>query len=362
MQSRKPIFESGALLLGLLPAMLSGAPVADHELTLEQVPVREQAVGTVRPRSEAQVMAQASGQILAVEVREGARVEEGQLLARISDRELSLRLSQARHGVVAARAQRAEAEEARRAAAAALEQARAEFDRVKGFFQKKVATPQQLEAAEAAFKQAQAGEARAGFAMEAAAAAVKRAEEGVAEVEVSLAYTRVIAPMAGSVAARRVDPGDLAWPGRPLLELHTPDDLLLEAHVRAGLAGQLRQGQKLRMHVDALDQDFEGEVLEVVPLADPVSRKFTVKVALPRSPGLVPGMFGRLELDVGTREVLRIPAAAVTRIGQLDFVQVPGGSGSGRRLVRLGELRDGSYEVLAGLKVGEHVLVPGGAR
>jgi multidrug efflux pump subunit AcrA (membrane-fusion protein) len=70
-------------------------------------------------------------------------------------------------------------------------------------------------------------------------------------------------------------------------------------------------------------------------------------------------MFGRLEIPVGKRGVLRIPISAVHHIGQLDYVDVLDGSKSQHRVVRLGELREGFYEVLSGLKTGESVKAVG---
>ena len=69
-------------------------------------------------------------------------------------------------------------------------------------------------------------------------------------------------------------------------------------------------------------------------------------------------MFGRLLIPIGYVERIYIPAAAVTHVGQLDFVIVKTEQGAVRRFVRLADRGpDDRIEVVSGLKAGEQVLV-----
>ena len=237
-------------------------------------------------------MAQTSGLVTQTLVAEGAIVEKGKQLATIEDKELTLRRTQAESGVEAASAQVLQAEQGKLGAIAVLTQARAEFNRVTKMHRQKAATDQQLEQAEAAYKQAEASVAAATEAIKAAKAAVSRANAALQEVEVALGYTRVEAPFSGLVTRKHVDPGDLAWPGRPLFELIDKSHRRLEANIREGLAGHVKQGQTLRVHIPSLEMTIDGIVEEVSPSADPSSRTFKVKVGLGEDTALLPGMFG----------------------------------------------------------------------
>ena len=102
----------------------------------------------------------------------------------------------------------------------------------------------------------------------------------------------------------------------------------------------------------------------MIPAADPLSRTFTVRADLPRTEGVYPGMFGRLRIPLGEREAVRVPAAAVKRVGQLETVVVrTDGEVEGarweRRLVTTGATGDdGWVEALSGLVGGETVGLP----
>lgn len=341
----------------LLVTFVGQGRIQAGELLLRslRLPVTYEAVGSVRPVVEARLMAQASGRILSLAVRAGDRVTEGQELAVMEDRVLGLKVEQANRAIEAAQADSSRARQGQMAAEAALAQARDEFQRVKKLLADKAATPQRFEQAQAAFKGAEAGVAQARYGVEAAMATVARAEAAKKEAEVGLGYTRLEAPMAGVVSERMVDPGDLAWPGRPLLLLMNPEAMRIEASVPESLAASVREGQALELSVDALGgETLKGAVEEIAPAADPLSRTVQIKVSLPKDARLVSGMFGRVRIPLGERDALLLPEKAFRRVGQLTMVRVREGQAWKLRLVRLGARRaDGTHEVLAGLAAGD---------
>jgi RND family efflux transporter MFP subunit len=322
------VFRTGLVEPGTLAAP-PGLPAPAEVFRAErvQVPVVYEAVGTVRSRIRVDVAPQVGGQILALEAVAGQRVDKGAELARLETAEVEARLGQARG--------------ARAAAEAARKQAADQRARVLQLYDKNAATPEQRDSAEAAFQRAEAE--------------LAAASQRVTEAEIALSRTRVTSPIAGVVAERLAEPGDLAWPGKPLFVVHDPADLRLEADVREGLYGRVRAGEEVALRFPALGLETTGTVDEVVPAADAVSRSFLVKVALPDADGLVPGMFGRLSLPLDDREAVLVPEAAIRRVGQLTTVRVKQDGRWERRHVTLGAAFGDRREVLSGLDGGEEL-------
>lgn len=284
------------------------APARTAEVARVTVPLFEEAIGTVQSRTRIAVAAQVSGRIAEVRAAAGAPVHEGDPIVALDDRELSAR----------------------------YDQARAQYERIKGFLSRQAATQQQMESAEAEYLQA----------------------------KTALDHTKIKAPIGGIVVERLVEPGDLAWPGRTLLVVHDPAALRLEAQVRESLIGSIVRGATLDIELPALARTVSGVVAEIIPSADPQSRSIAVWVNLDRADGVYPGMFGRLRIGVGTREVVQVPAEAVTRVGQIETMIVRDGPRWARRLVTTGAtLPGGAVEVLSGLDGGETVgLTEGNGR
>lgn len=315
---------------GIAPAVLAsplGEDVPTDQCVAERAehPVYYRAVGSVESRARVQVTARVSGQLLGLGAKVGDSVEAGDVLAEVDSRDLKARVEQARSGLAAAEAR--------------SEQAIAAANRVRELITAEAATPAELEAA---------------VAMEASAkASVSAAREQLVEAEIGLGYSRIVAPMSGVVSARPVEPGDMAWPGAPLFTLLDPNQLRIEAAVREGALSHVEVGAKYPVEIPSLSLQLEATVDEIVPAADPRSRTFLVRASLPSTAGLHSGMFARLVLQVGERQVIEVDRRAIRKIGQLDTTLVKTNSHWTRRYVTLGREDGEKVEVLSGLVGGE---------
>lgn len=297
-------------------------------------PYIEEAVGSVKARERTTISARIMSTITKIYVRAGDRVKQGDVLIEL-DR-------------AALERQRSQAEAALQAAEAALKQAQDDLDRAERLRKQQpgAISEQQFNEFRTRRDQAQAN--------------FEKARQAVAEIEVNLSYCTITAPRNGQIVDRMAEEGDTASPGVPLLTLYDPTSLRLEVPVVEQLASRLNVGDKVRVYIDALQQTVEGTVDEKVPQADVATRSVLVKIALPETPGLVEGMFGRVQIEAETRKHLCLNAAAIKRIGQLDFVEVVREDGTKeRRLIQVGRFgRPGHLEVLSGLKAGEMVAIP----
>lgn len=132
----------------------------------------------------------------------------------------------------------------------------------------------------------------------------------------------------------------------------------LEAQVDESQISRVQRGDAVTVRVDALGASLEGTVEEIIPVADPSSRKFTVKVSLPVDGGLRSGMFGRLILKSEERSAMSIPKSAVMVRGQLIGVFIVDSENIARfRLIKKGKDMGDSVEILSGLKAGDRVII-----
>jgi RND family efflux transporter MFP subunit len=327
----------------------STAPAQTSTATLQEADQWVEAVGTVRPKTETRIEARVTGQVLDVQVNPGDEVAKGALLVALDSRQMTSRLEQAKQALKTAKAGREQARHALEAAQAGFKQAQAHYNRVKGYVKAQAATAQELESAESTYRQAGAGVKRAQEALTAADAGILQAKAVVKESTIALEYTRILAPEAGIVLKRFVEPGDLALPGKPLVSLRTSGALRLEAHVREGLITRVSPGASLTVAIETLAREVDATVEEIVPYADPNSRTFLVKAVMPPVDGLYPGMFGKLRIPVDRRRIVTVPQAAIRQVGQLELVLVNDGSNWVSRYVKTGERMGGRVEVLSGL-------------
>ncbi|WP_432738102.1 efflux RND transporter periplasmic adaptor subunit [Maridesulfovibrio sp. FT414] len=349
-------FSPGMIEKGrVVPTRSTEAPAGTVVARTESVPVYYEAVGTIRPETEASIEAQVTGKVREVLVRSGERVKKGDRLIILDSREFTARLERARHGLKSAEAAERQAGEAINSARAESDTATATWKRMKKLYEDKVATRDELDRMEAAYLKGKAGLAQAMDGLDAARAGVLQARKSVEETEINLGYTTITAPADGEVAKRTVEPGDLAFAGKQLMLIQTGGSLRLEALVREGMIGKVRPGQELEVEIQALGERTSGIVEEVVPSADPLTRSFLVKVGVAPLPGLYPGMFGRLLIPLREKNIVLVPRKAVSRIGQLETVLVKSGELWEPAYVRTGRVYGESVEILSGLGGNETV-------
>jgi multidrug efflux pump subunit AcrA (membrane-fusion protein) len=104
-----------------------------------------------------------------------------------------------------------------------------------------------------------------------------------------------------------------------------------------------------------LNQRVDATVEEIIPYADPQTRTFLVKAALPTLQGLYPGMFGKLLIPVEEHKVVLVPRVAVRRVGQLELIYVKEDEAWHTRYIKTGQAHDTHVEVLSGLAGGETI-------
>jgi RND family efflux transporter MFP subunit len=314
------------------------------------------ASGTVRGRNTAILTSKTTGYVRSVLVHPGDTVTSGELLAELEANDLRAGVARARAGLDQAAEARLEAESALEAARAHAEVARTTHERTKQLLAERAIPQQKYDEEEASFRAAVAQEGVARARLRAVTSSIDEAKAGLAESQAMLGYSRIVAPFAGRVLERRVDPGALATPGSPLFVVADEGMLRVEAAVEESRAADVKIGDTATIATDALPAPVIGKVSEIVPSVDVASRAFLVKIDLPEGTALRPGTFARVGFRLGTRARLVVPTTAVNEIGSLDRVFVVQGDTARLRMVTIGEAEPPWTEVLSGLSPDERVV------
>jgi RND family efflux transporter MFP subunit len=271
------------------------------------------ATGNVEPVHWAKVGPALRARITAVLVEEGARVEAGQPMAQLDDRE-------ARHRVEEAEARANFAQE--------------ELARVRALVARDVASRATLDRAEA--------EARAVRAV--AEAAQRRLDDYI-----------VRAPTAGLVLRRDAEVGEVVDTPAALFWIGEPKPLRITAEVDEEDIAQIREGQRALLRADAFaGQVLNATVTQITPKGDATRKAYRVRLSLPEDTPLMIGM--TVEANIVLRETANavlIPPAALRG----DHVFIVQGEVARRRQVTVGVQGPRAVEIRQGIAAGDVVVL-----
>ena len=317
------------VLTGLLAALAAGCgkheedeasstkappvPVVASDVAVLPLWDEEEVVGNVEAAQRAVLSAKVTGVIDSLKVAPGARVARGEVLATIDAREIRARLD---------------------SAVAAQDQAKKDFARVERLLQSGSSTRQEFDAA---------------------TTRLRTADAVLVEARTMLQYTELTAPFDGVITRKLIEVGDLATPGKPLLEMENSSLLRFECEIPEALIDRVQMGADLPVAVDAAGVTLTGKVSEIAPSASAGSRTFLVKLDLPPAEKLRAGQFGRVSVQVRERPAVLVAEGAVVRRGQIESVFVIEEGVARLRLVKTGRRHNGQVEIISGLAGGERV-------
>jgi len=334
-------FTSVLLIRALAKRPANEPPGADVIRVVRQdvAPVVK-ATGVIKPMvgAEVRVGSSASGVVTHLYVRVGDRVTKGAVLADVDSRELDAR--------------REAAEAAVRLAKANLEYAQADLGRKQELFTSGVIARAELDLAQQAYAVAEQQ--------------LQQAQANLADAATQLGYTKIIAPISGTVESVTTQEGETVASSFAAPTFVTVLDLSrLEvwAYVDETDIGRIRVGQKAMFTVDTYgDYQFPGEVTAIYPQAQ-VRSNVVDYVAVVRFTCPPPDRILRPEMTTTVTiaqnrhsNVLTLPTNAVHREGGRQYVLVPNGPSNERRRITTGLRDDNYWEILSGLREGDVVL------
>jgi membrane fusion protein (multidrug efflux system) len=336
---RRNVLFAGLLIAGLLAlngcggkdeaaAAGAGGPPGGMQLPVETVTVQPQAlvaglqtVGSLRADELVVVRPEVAGRISRIHFTEGGRVAAGQPLFTLDGSLAQASLNEAT----------ANLDNTRRAAARAGELSK-----------------------EKLIAQSDYDKARASLGVD---------QARVSSARTVLSKMTLRAPFAGQIGLREVSVGEFVDVGQDLVTLVRLDPIEVDFSVPETVLAQLRNGQKLRVTIDAYPDDtFAGEVVAIDPVVDANSRSARLRAQIPNPDGrLKPGQFAKLQIDTGTDDAaaLLVPEQALMQDGDTRFVYTVVDGKARKTVIRTGARVPGMVQVLEGLKGGAGVITAG---
>jgi HlyD family secretion protein len=321
--------------------------------TVESTVVNTRA-GTVKACRRAKLAPASGGQIIKLQVKEGERVKQGQMLLEIWNSELAAKLELAQQQMLTA-------EKRRREACIVADNAHRQSRRMRQLVAKNFVSQERSDDADAKALARQAN-------CDASTTDVKRAQAQIQVVQSGLERTVLTAPFAGIVARITGEIGEYATPSPPGIATPPVIDLIDDTclYVSAPMdeidAPKLKTGQFTRITLDALPgQVFTGKIRRIAPYVTEVekqARTVDVEVDFDEPPNLLllVGYSADVEAVIDRHDdVLRIPAQAIR---QKNKVLVLGADSKlEERSVETGLTNWAFTEVINGLEAGDQVFL-----
>ncbi|MCK5435144.1 MAG: efflux RND transporter periplasmic adaptor subunit [Nitrosomonadaceae bacterium] len=321
--------------------------------TVESTVVNTRA-GTVKACRRAKLAPATGGQIIKLQVKEGERVKQGQMLLEIWNSELAAKLELAQQQMLTA-------EKRRREACIVADNAHRQSRRMRQLVAKNFVSQERSDDADAKALARQAS-------CDALTTDVKRAQAQIQVVQSGLERTVLTAPFAGIVARITGEIGEYATPSPPGIATPPVVDLIDDTclYVSAPMdeidAPKLKTGQFTRITLDALpSQVFTGKIRRIAPYVTEVekqARTVDVEVDFDEPPNLLllVGYRAAVEAVIDRHDdVLRIPAQAIR---QKNKVLVLGADSKlEERSVETGLTNWAFTEVINGLEAGDQVFL-----
>jgi len=364
---------------GEIPVQIS--PVVHQKLTYSLV-----ANGDIAPLMQVDLFPKVSGYLEKISVQIGDSVRQGQVIAQIDQAEFLQKVKEIEAKVAQAKAQYAELEAGTRAedirqAEEAVNQAQSRFnnaklqrERVLALYSRQVISKKEADVSEMDYNVTEAQLAatqqhlkmlKDGARPEVKAASLGKLREMeaiLAQEQIRLQNTQIVAPFSGEIVRRNVDSGALISPSTPMVTLVHMATLKVVANVLEKDIAFVKSGMKVKILTEAYpDKPFEGAVVRINKALDLATRTLQAEINIP-NPGhlLKPGMFARIEVALQEKPAaLAVPRQAVLEEGGNRSVFVVEGNQAIRKPIVTGIEQDQLIEVVKGLKDGDKIVVRG---
>jgi len=294
------------------------------------------ASGLVESDQTSNISTRIPGRIINIFVKDGDRVQKGQLLARVWDEDLKAKRGQIDAAI-------AEAE-------ASLAAAQKDFDRFNNLYKQQSATAKEIDNVTLQYNSAKAK--------------LVSTKEMRSELDANLSYTSLTAPFSGVITQKLAEVGSMVNPGMPILTIEHNGHLQVSAPIAEHDIVNVHVGDMANVEIKSTGKIFDGKIIEINPSSQFTGGQYVIKVAIPESENknVFAGMFARLSIPVKNVEHVKgdltlIPSSAIINRDELTGIYTVGQNNTAMlRWVRLGKTIGSKVEVISGLSKDEKFI------
>jgi len=312
-------------------------PVRAQQVKLDQIDLRDQYAGEVKARIETALAFRVGGKIVGRDVDVGTRVRRGQVIARLDPTDLRIQVDAAKSQLAAAQADH--------------DQAQTDLARYKQLRQTNVVSQAELD--------------RRTNNANVVAARLDQARSNLRVVENQLAYATLAADTDGVVTAVAVETGQVVTAGQTIVRVARTDEKDIVINVPENRLEEVKQAGEIRISLWAQpDLSYKGEIREISPGVEAITRTYTVKIAVGESaPNVQLGMTANVHIRRETPgRVVALPLPALYQkdgkpamwlvdpsSGSISLVPVTIAAYHQQFVIVQGGLKDGDMVVTAGV-------------
>ncbi len=295
-----------------------------------------QASGQIEAGQTAMISTRVMGYITSIKVKAGDHVNQGQLLATISNEDLLAKRAQVQASV-------SEAEAAAKVSAKDLE-------RFTQLYNNQSASAKELE--------------NVNLQNQSVHSKLEAARQMRNEVNAMLAYTHITAPFSGVITQKFMEAGSMANPGMPILALEQTKSFQAVISVSETDVMKVKKKGLVKITVKSTGDTFMAPISEISPSSQFSGGQYIAKIAIPdkNAKDLKAGMYVNAFIETAGEQtaesLLTIPAESLVRKEDLTGIYVVGSDNQASlRWIRLGKTLGDKVEVLSGLSPKESFVV-----
>lgn len=357
-------------------------PVEISQVTVKSLENITSMSGKISPNKDVMVMPDMPGKVETVNVKDGDKVNKGDLLFTLDKKDIQKQIDQAKASYDLAKINydisqdqanmtKESYERTKTLTETVLNNARENLENTRKLYEAGAVPETQLEQAEVSYEQQetqmktqldQAELSASNKVTDLANGQLSQAELAYNQAKDALDNAVVVAPISGIITGNTLEPGTMVSNAQPSMNIVDINRVYVSIEVVEGLVNKLEKGQEVDLTIAAISEDpFNAVIDSINPIPDPRTQLYLVKVYVENIDNEIkPGMFANVNIPLEIKEnVLSVPSEAIILQGEKNIVYVVENGKAIEKEVEIGLDNGVEVEIISGLKDKEKVITKG---